>query len=70
MAGGIVEVQQEDDAEKLLSRADSALYSARANGYNCLYQHNGKNLREHDLDKLTETLDVSDAVEDSATTSA
>ncbi len=48
-AGGIVEVQTKDDAEKLLSRADSALYSARANGYNCLYQHNGKTLREHGL---------------------
>ncbi len=49
VAGGIVEVQAEDDAGKLLSRADSALYSARANGYNCLFQHNGKTLREHEI---------------------
>lgn len=49
VAGGIVEVQAEDDAVKLLSRADSALYSARANGCNCLYQHNGKSLREHEI---------------------
>ncbi len=49
VAGGIVEVRTEDDAAKLLSRADSALYSARANGYNCLYQHNGKTLREHEI---------------------
>ncbi len=57
VAGGIVEVQAEDDAAKLLSRADSALYSARANGYNCLFQHNGKTLREHEIGQLTETLE-------------
>jgi len=59
VAGGIVEVQTEDDSEKLLSRADSALYSARANGYNCLYQHNGKNLREHEVENAPETHDKS-----------
>ncbi len=53
-AGGIVEVQTEDNASKLLSRADSALYSARANGYNCLFQHNGKTLREHEIVKTIE----------------
>ncbi len=51
VTGGIVEVQSNDNAEKLLSRADSALYSARANGYNCLYQHNGKTIREHEVNK-------------------
>jgi len=54
VAGGIVEVKAEDDASKLLSRADSALYSARANGYNCLYQHNGKTLRQHEIDRLAD----------------
>ncbi|MCG8449426.1 MAG: GGDEF domain-containing protein [Pirellulales bacterium] len=49
LAGGIVEVQQSDDAEKILSRADSALYSARANGYSCLYQHVGQNIRPHEM---------------------
>ena len=48
LAGGIVEVQKDDDEQKLLSRADSALYSARANGFSCLYQHNGKNIRPHE----------------------
>ena len=48
ISGGIVEVQQGDDAKKILSRADSALYSARSKGYSCLYQHNGKALREYD----------------------
>ena len=49
VAGGIVEVSAQDDSEKLLSRADSALYSARANGFNCLYKHNGRTIREHEI---------------------
>ncbi len=57
VAGGIVEVQAEDNADKLLSRADSALYSARANGYNCLFQHNGKTLREHEFDRQAKLAD-------------
>lgn len=58
VAGGIVEVQAGDDAEKLLSRADSALYSARSTGYNCLYQHNGKSLREHEVTPLEEPVEA------------
>jgi hypothetical protein len=46
--GGIVEVQVSDTPEKLLSRADSALYSARSNGQSCLYQHTGKEIRLHE----------------------
>lgn len=64
-AGGIVEVQAEDNAAKLLSRADSALYSARANGYSCLYQHNGKTLREHDPASKTESSEASTVDSDS-----
>jgi GGDEF domain-containing protein len=45
MYGGIVEVINEDTPEKLLSRADSALYSARSESESCLYQHTGKSLR-------------------------
>lgn len=45
MYGGIVEVTGGDSPEKLLSRADSALYSARSEGESCLYQHTGKSLR-------------------------
>jgi GGDEF domain-containing protein len=55
IAGGIVEVQAEDDAEKLLSRADSALYSARAKGFSCLYQHNGRTIREHEITRPANT---------------
>jgi diguanylate cyclase (GGDEF)-like protein len=46
--GGIVEVQAGDTPEKLLSRAGSALYSARSDGESCLYQHTGKAIRAHD----------------------
>jgi diguanylate cyclase (GGDEF)-like protein len=46
--GGIVEVQSGDTLEKLLSRADSALYSARSDGDSCLYQHTGKSIRLHE----------------------
>lgn len=45
MYGGIVEVGGGDTPEKLLSRADSALYSARSESESCLYQHTGKSLR-------------------------
>jgi len=69
VAGGTVEVQAEDDSAKLLSRADSALYSARANGYNCLYQHNGKTLREHNFDRQAPTLGE-DAVQQELLTDA
>ena len=46
VSGGIVEVQPGDTQEKLLSRADSARYSARSNGHSCLFQHNGKVIRK------------------------
>ena len=50
VAGGIVEVHSRDNAQSLLSRADSALYSARSHGQSCLYQHNGKSIRAHEVD--------------------
>jgi PleD family two-component response regulator len=45
--GGIVEATSGETGQKLLSRADSALYSARAEGYSCLFQHNGVSVRRH-----------------------
>jgi len=45
--GGIVEVQSKDNPRKILSRADSALYSARTNDWSCLYLHNGKTIKPH-----------------------
>lgn len=50
--GGIVEVQPDETSEKILSRADSALYSARSEGASCLYQHTVKGLRQHDPNVL------------------
>ena len=52
--GGIVEVQAGDTPEKLLSRADSALYSARSDGESCLYQHTGTAILPHDRSSAVE----------------
>lgn len=45
VSGGMAEVAPDDDVDKIFSRVDSALYSARSNGGNCLYLHDGKALR-------------------------
>ena len=45
ISGGIAEVAADDDIDKIFSRVDSALYSARSNGGNCLYLHDGRALR-------------------------
>jgi len=50
VCGGAVEVSPGDTSEKLLSRADSALYSARAYGRSCLYVHNGSSVLAHETD--------------------
>ena len=45
----------------MLSRADSALYSARANGLSCLYQHYGQHIRPHEIHLgpfVSQTLEV------------
>ncbi len=48
--GGVVEAASDETPEKLLSRADSALYSARAAGDSALFQHNGQGVRRHAVD--------------------
>jgi hypothetical protein len=48
--GGLVEAAPGETPEKLLSRADSALYSARTHDDVCLYQHNGASVRRHVFD--------------------
>ena len=52
--GGVVEILPQDTPEKLLSRADSALYSARASETNCLFQHNGKTIRAYNSEQDSE----------------
>jgi diguanylate cyclase (GGDEF)-like protein len=44
---GLTEVQSGDDARSLLTRADSALYSAKAAGPNRSFVHTGTHIREH-----------------------
>jgi diguanylate cyclase (GGDEF)-like protein len=48
--GGLVEAMPGESPEKLLSRADSALYSARTHDEASLYQHNGTSVRRHVFD--------------------
>jgi GGDEF domain-containing protein len=45
--GGLVEAKRNESAEKLLSRADSALYSARTQHGPCLFHHNGVTPQRH-----------------------
>lgn len=56
VSGGVVEMQQGDTQEKLLARADSALYSARTSGCSCLYLHNGKSLRQLENSSVEESV--------------
>lgn len=50
MWGGVVEALPSESPDKLLSRADSALYSARAAGESSLFQHTGAGVRRHAID--------------------
>jgi diguanylate cyclase (GGDEF)-like protein len=50
MWGGVVEANKGESSDKLLSRADSALYSARAVGAASLFLHTGQGVRRHALD--------------------
>jgi predicted signal transduction protein with EAL and GGDEF domain len=44
---GLAEAQASDDSRTLLTRADSALYSAKAAGPNRQFVHTGSFIREH-----------------------
>jgi len=41
VSGGVAMVADGDDAKMFLTRADTALYAAKAAGRNCVYLHNG-----------------------------
>jgi diguanylate cyclase (GGDEF)-like protein len=47
LSGGVGEALPAETPEKLLSRADSALYSARTHDETSLYLHNGVTVRRH-----------------------
>jgi diguanylate cyclase len=41
VSGGVAMVAEADDAKTFLTRADAALYAAKASGRNCVFCHNG-----------------------------
>lgn len=45
--GGVAEVAAGETAEKLLSRTDAALYTARTQPIACLFKHDGATIRRH-----------------------
>ena len=45
--GGVVEAAPSESPQAILSRADSALYSARTHDKACLFQHTGSSLRRY-----------------------
>jgi diguanylate cyclase (GGDEF)-like protein len=57
---GLAEAQASDDSRTLLTRADSALYSAKAAGPNRQFVHTGSLIREHSA--LVATGDANNAV--------
>ncbi len=64
--GGIVEAAAGEMAQKLLSRADSALYSARAEGVSCMFCHTGAAVRRHNIDsRAAAPVDAVDTEDDS-----
>ena len=48
--GGVVETADDESPERLLSRAHSALYSARTQPAACLFQHTGASVRRHEIE--------------------
>jgi diguanylate cyclase (GGDEF)-like protein len=44
VSGGVVEALEDDVPKTLLLRADSALYSAKSSGRNCVFKHDGRQI--------------------------
>ena len=55
VSSGVAMVADGDDAKTLLTRADSALYAAKAAGRNCVYCHNGDNIHPLESQDLLAT---------------
>jgi diguanylate cyclase (GGDEF)-like protein len=52
VSGGVAMVQEGDDSKSFLMRADSALYAAKAAGRNCVYYHDGHDVRPWRADEF------------------
>lgn len=63
LSGGIAEANQTDTPQTILSRADSALYSAKANGRNCLFYHTGTMIRPYRSERHLSQEETLDQVE-------
>ena len=44
VSGGVAQALDGDDPQSLISRADAALYGAKAAGRNCVYRHTGRDI--------------------------
>lgn len=62
--GGVVETADDESPERLLSRADSALYSARTQSGACLFQHTGASVRRHEIELERPTESAVGSVDD------
>ena len=68
--GGVVEAAPGEPPTKLLSRADSALYSARTHDAASLFQHNGSSVRRYQFELPAEPQSTTDDELATATTIA
>jgi diguanylate cyclase (GGDEF)-like protein len=60
LSAGVATVEQGDDSKSLLTRADSALYAAKAAGRNRVFCHTGQNVLpcQNELDAMEEAADL------------
>jgi predicted signal transduction protein with EAL and GGDEF domain len=55
VSAGVATVVDGDDTKTFLTRADSALYAAKAAGRNAVYCHNGEDLYPAESQDITST---------------
>lgn len=52
ISGGVAVAAEGDNAQSLLSRADAALYSAKAGGRNCIFRHTGVEIEPARVERI------------------